>query len=287
MSRLAESTLDLLWSLWSELGAPGRERRHRSAAIDPEPLIVWTPVLAARDPRLLGLAFDWCVAHSSQVAKTRFPELARHMPEDAAAAFASFSGALARHGVDWRPRGPPAALVLGRAKMALPLERPALVRFRIRAMCGASSRAEVLATLLAAGSHAAQASELTPPGLSRRSVERVLEELVEASLVAVDGGPRRRVFRLRDRHALESFVIGKRLRWTDWHRALSLPALLLGMADEAQRNSTLRRVEAARAWQPAARLGLTLGLEPPPGTPDSPDAFEVLLGWGAKAVERL
>ena len=287
MTRLDDATLDLLWSLWSELGVPGQERRHRAVAIDPEPLIAWTPFLAERDPRLLGLAFDWCVAHSGQIAKTRFPGLAARMPERAASALAAFNGALVRHGVDWRPRAAPAALDRGRAKMTLPMERPALVRFRLRALCGTAGRAEVFAALLAVGQRAAQAAELTPAGLTRRSVERLLGELAEAHLVAVEGGARRRTFRLNDRRALESLVHGAGLRWPDWHRALSLPAQLVELSAHASQSPGLRRVEAARAWPTLTGLGQSLGLAPPRGTAERADSFEALLDWGASAVAKL
>lgn len=287
MSKLDDATLDLVWSLWSELGVPGRERRHRTVAIDPEPLIAWTPFLAEQDPRLLGLVFDWCVAHAAQIAKARLPGIAARMPEHASSALAGFNGALVRHGVDWRPRATPAALDRGRTKMTLPTERPALVRFRLRALCGTAGRAEVFAALLAAGQRAVPASELTPAGLTRRSVERVLGELGEARLVAVEGGARRRIFRLNERRALERLVHGSGVRWLDWHRALSLPAHLVELSAHASQSPGLRRVEAARVWPTLAGLGQSLGLAPPPGTPERVDSFEALLDWGADAVANL
>ncbi len=282
--RVEDATLGLLWSLWSELGVPGHGRRHGSFAIDPEPLIAWTPTLAGSDPRLLGLAFDWCAAHHDEIAKTRFPGLARHMPLESARAFAAFNGALAHHGIDWKPRAPPADLDRGREKMALPMERPALVRFRVRALCGASARAEVVTALVASGSRAAQASELTAAGVTRRSVERVLEELVAAHLVVTTEGPRRRAFRLREPGAIEQFFGAAGLRWVRWDLALSLAGTLLELSRHAGESEGLRRVEAARRWAIPSHLALGLGLEPPKGSPDRPDAFDALLDWGTRAV---
>jgi len=287
MSKLDEATLDLVWSLWSELGVPGRERRHRTVAIDPEPLIAWTPFLAERDPRLLGLTFDWCVAHSAQIAKARLPGLAAKMPPRAASALAGFNGALARHGVDWRPRAAPAALDRGRTKMTLPMQRPALVRFRLRALCGASGRAEVFAALLGVGQRAAPASELTPSGLTRRSVERLLGGLAEAHLVSVEGGARRRLFRLSERRALKGLVHVADIRWSDWNRALSLVAQLVELSAHGSQSPGIRRVEAARAWPTLTGLGQSLALAPPTGSPERADSFEALLHWGAGAVAKL
>jgi hypothetical protein len=287
MASLDEALRGLLWSLWSELGVPGRERRHQTVAIDPEPVIVWTPLLAASDPRLLGLVFDWCAAHAEQVAKTRLTGLTRQMPKPAVDALAAFNGALAREKIDWRPRAKAAELHRERRKMALPTERPALVRFRVRALCGSAARAEVLTALLASQSRGAEARSLTPAGLTRRSVERQLTELVEGQLVSVQGGERRRVFRLRDQGAFERLVRGGGLRWVDWHEALALAASLRELAGKATLKPGARRVEASREWRRLTDVCLGLSLEGPPGTPDRPDVFEQLLAWGARTIAQL
>ena len=61
---------EILWSAWTELGVPGVERRHRRVVADPEPLIVFTPALAANDPRLIEQAAAWCERHGDVVSKT-------------------------------------------------------------------------------------------------------------------------------------------------------------------------------------------------------------------------
>jgi hypothetical protein len=287
MSELEEATLELLWSLWNELGVPGRARRHRDLAIDPEPLIAWTPSLAAGDPRLVGLAFDWCLAHQIWIPRSRLPGLARLMSPAAAQAFAAFNGALARHKVDWRPSATAASLEPGRSKLPLPLDRPALVHFRLRALSGASARSETLASLLAAGTHAAPIASLTPPGFTRRSVERVMDELSRAELVTVDGGPRRRVFRLRDRGALEALVSAAGLRWTSLQDTLSLISNVRSLETLKGRNEAVQRVEAAKAWKHAAGMAARLGLQPPPGRPEAADVLASLVAWGETVARGL
>ena len=286
MNSLQDATLDLLWSLWSELGVPGR-RRHQSVAVDPEPLIAWTPCLAAGDPRLLGLAFDWCLANAEHVAKTRLPGLAKTMPDVPRRAFAAFNGALGRHGIEWRPRARPSGLDKSRGTMALPMERLGLVRFRIRALCGASVRAEVLAALLAAEGRGAQTALLSPAGFTRRSVERALGDLAAAKLVTVQGGPRRRIFRLRDHQAFERTVLGGTLRWTDWHQAFSFAGALGELAARGPQSPRLRRVEATSGFQRLADLAVSLSFESPPGPMEREDLSEALLAWGAQQVGRL
>lgn len=287
MPDLDEAVRALLWSLWTELGVPGRERRHQGVAIDPEPVIAWTPLLAASDPRLQGLVFDWCAAHAEQVAKTRLTGLARELPKAAVDALAAFNGALARESIDWRPRTKAALLRRERRTMALPAERPALVRFRVRALAGAAARAEVLTALLASQSRGAEARALTPAGLTRRSVERQLLELVAGQLVTVQGGQRRRVFRLRDHGAFERLVRGSGLRFVDWHATLALVASLRELAGKSTLKPGARRVEASREWRKLADACVSLSLEGPPGSPEQPDVFEQLLSYGAALVAQL
>lgn len=47
---VTDAVSGLLWSAWTELGVRGVERRHERVAVDPEPLIVFTPALAGRRP---------------------------------------------------------------------------------------------------------------------------------------------------------------------------------------------------------------------------------------------
>jgi hypothetical protein len=68
---ISDAILDLLWSAWTELGVPGVERTHQRFAIDPDPLIVFTPALAKDDPRLVEQAAAWCGRHGAVVSKTR------------------------------------------------------------------------------------------------------------------------------------------------------------------------------------------------------------------------
>lgn len=287
MNNLREAIHGLLWSQWSELGIPGTGRRHQSIALDPEPLIAWTPHLAANEPRLVGLAFDWCVANAAQVSKSRLRGLAKTMPDGAVQSLAGFNGALNQQGVCWQPKGTPSSLSVDRSVVSFPMERPALVRFRIRALCGASARAEALALCLASNGRDALAANLTPAGITRRSIERVLNELVAAGLLIAQGTERRRRFRLRELRAFESFVQGAGVRWIDWPQVFSLAAVLHLLAEQESQSPNLRRVRAAGQSRRLTELALNLNLEPPPGPVERVDLFESTMVWGAAALRQI
>ncbi len=287
MRELEEAIRDLLWSAWVELGIPGTVRRHDSVALDPEPLVVFTIRLAAGDPRLLGLVYDWCGCHGSWLSVSRIAGIARAAPEYVRNDFARFSSALATEGLHWRPRAdPPLPLVRDRKAIALPLERPALVALRLRCLAGVSTRAEVLGCLLATGSVHADAARLTPGGVSRRSVERVLADLEAAGLVVRVGEERRRRYRLREAALVSRLLGSSDLTWVDWRRLLEFASVLREVALNPDPSAKLRRVQAVSA---ASALSTLAGWLPELGPIDvsgREDAFERLLSWGTTAVRR-
>src|SRR5438128_8988025 len=59
--QIREHILDLVWSLWAELGVSSWIRRHQQWAIDPEPLILFTVQIGDADRRLRDEALDWCI----------------------------------------------------------------------------------------------------------------------------------------------------------------------------------------------------------------------------------
>ncbi|OGQ89895.1 MAG: hypothetical protein A2289_09280 [Deltaproteobacteria bacterium RIFOXYA12_FULL_58_15] len=283
MGDLQRAIVDWLWSSWSELGIPGA-RHHKNVVVDPEPLIAWTPHLAAREPRLLGLAFDWCAANTDRIAKMRLPALAALMPADAVEALARFNGALRRCGADWHPSSGALDLDVGRKRMPIHSERPALIRFRIRALAGTSTRSEVLAGLLANRGHEVRASDLVAPGLNRRGVERALNELIDGAFVVARGGQRQRQFSLCSWEAFEILLGARGLRWIKWHERLQLLAMLSELDEFGELTPSMRRVEAASRWQHFVESSRRARLSEPPGPADREDIFDALLAWGKNAV---
>ena len=68
--------LDLLWSLWEELGVSGVvPRRHGDVFIDPEPLILFTALHGDLDPRLRDESIDWAITYGNYVSKARIKRL--------------------------------------------------------------------------------------------------------------------------------------------------------------------------------------------------------------------
>jgi len=283
MNRIRTATGALLWSLWTELGLPGAERHHSHLLSDPEPLIVFTPFLAASDSRLLGLVFDWCAAHADHLSVTRIKALADTVPEDVRQSLMRFNGALEREGIRWSPTGSPGPFEVGRRRMALPLERPSLLRLRLRFLAGVSARAEVLTELLVAGRTRLSSEELAIPGITRRSTDRVIAELVKGGFLTVHGKQRGRRFSLINQNALSSlFGHGREIPLSapmNWHALLQAVVLMHFLQGIDGLQESVRRVEAVRLRHSLAQNLKAIRQDPPPVVTGRMDAFLLLLDW--------
>lgn len=285
MSDLRETVLQMLWSLWTEMGIPGSVRNHRHLLADPEPLIVYTPHLAAEDSRLLGLVFDWCAAHSNWVSKSRIKSIAGMSTEEVQQALGRFNGSLsACCGVHWSPGGEPGGFAITRRTMALPVDRPSMLGVRTRALAGVSARAEVLTRLIAAGGHPLAINDLADSGTSRRSVERVVGDLTRAGFVAVYGKARGRRFSLREHAAFSACLTSGRVDGMcsniNWHIVMSTLVQLTALLQHGSLSVGLRRVEAVNLSLTLAQNMRALQQGEPPHLSGREDAFDQLMSWG-------
>lgn len=289
MSSMAirDGVLDLAWSLWTELGIPGVARNHTHLVVDPEPLIVATPTLAAADPRLLEQAFGWCTTHADRISASRLKGLLTGSSPSVAELFSSFSLGLRDHGVRWPATGSPDPWSpLGSVPAPpLPLDRPAMLRFRLRALCGVGARADVLVELLTSGGIWRSAAELAALGYTKRNVARVLSELDDAGIVAsrTEGNTRR--FRLARSTPLQDLVAADELAAPAWHHLFGVFVDLLGLLEHEHDPAAVRRVEASKLRERLVGPCRMLSLDGPPPTRGVPDAWDLLVTWGASRVQ--
>lgn len=288
MSEIQETTNEILWSLWSEMGVPGGGRRHSHMLADPEPVIVFTPHLASRDSRLLGLVFDWCVAHADLLSKSRIKSIAHSAPKEVQHTLARFNGALKNHGVRWTPVDEPGSFDTHRHAIPLPLERPSLMRLRMRALVGVSTRAEILTELLAARTPNLSADELTVPGTTRRSTDRVIAELIHGNFLTVFGKQRGRRFTLTNRSDFLS-LLGHdtdrpRCSPMDWQRLIQAVWHINMLSSCSSLSTSLRRVEAVRSRNALSQLMKAIHQSEPPIVSGREDAFEQLMYWSTSRI---
>jgi DNA-binding transcriptional ArsR family regulator len=173
---------------------------------------------AGTDARLSDLVFSWCVQHAQRISGSRLTALVREAAPDVRSAAESFLGELSGAGVRWvRGPSPPVARPRERRAIEVALERPALLRLRMRALAGVGGRADVLVALLATPAAWTSAAQLGEVGLAKRNVARVLAELAEAGIASARRRGNVREFRLARPGALGDLVaLPRDVVFPDW-----------------------------------------------------------------------
>ena len=92
---LRELALDISWSLWTELGLSGWERRHQLEGVDLEPLVLFSAWLGRHDHRLRDESLDWCLANMRFVSGTRLRGLLKRADDGVVERFGDYSATVA------------------------------------------------------------------------------------------------------------------------------------------------------------------------------------------------
>lgn len=216
---IASSALELVRSLWVELGVGHTSRGHEWQAIDLEPLIVFTAFCAAADTRLRVSTIEWCVANSRHVSGLRLHHFSqragpstRRAVERYVASIVAATTHAARGDVQ-----PDASRRHAGAVETPDLSRPSLIQLRLRALVGVSARAEVLRLLLADPERPRTASSLVgPAGYGRSGLAQALEMLTMAGITGVERAGNRTVYRLIRPAELAQTVNGLPTAFPDW-----------------------------------------------------------------------
>lgn len=289
---LHEVGLELAWRLWSELGVPGVTRWANPAVIDPEPLVLWSPSVVARDPRLRDLVLSWCRQHGSLLSTSRLKGLFRSASPYVAAQFGQLSSTL-RDGTSLRwPGGEDGSLPWpmpgAKRPMQVPMNAPALLRLRARALAGVGARADVLTELLLDPLAWRTASELVDLGYSKRILSKTLGELKDGGLALSHRRRNSLHFRLAAPQVLGDLLGAPKGPSVPWSKVFALldhlSALERGFGAAAP---IVQRVEADNTSLLVGSLALDLGLPPPPATRGNPEAFAILITWGLGQARQL
>lgn len=279
---VADHTLSLLWSLWTELGVPGVERRHPHVAVDPEPLIVATPWLAQADARLQEEALRWCAAHADRISASRLLALADRAAPQVHQAFDEFASTLAAQTrVRWSDVTPKSVTrtVMAKLPPTLPATRPALVRFRLRALAGVGARADVLAELLASAGGWVTASDLSHLGYSKRNVARVLTELADGGVARSRRERNALAFQLANQQTWQTLLGDTGLVWPHWDAVFSLTIAVAELAAQTGTPDPVKRVAAASAQVRLGELTDVLSMPSPPQVRGEGAAFAMMTAW--------
>jgi hypothetical protein len=236
MSRLAREidalALDLVWSLWAELGVDGVARRHDWQAIDLEPLIIFTAQLGGGDGRLRASTIDWCITNARFASAFRLRNLAERAGAATRAAFGRYSATVRAHAkAPWPGEGDPLTLYHPERIGSPDLRRPSLVQLRLRALVGVSARAEVLKLMLADPERPQPASTLAEDAAyGKGSVAQALDMLTLAGIVHVQPHANRLLYRLARPGELAQTLQWLPSVFPDWWHIFSVVEALIAYA---------------------------------------------------------
>jgi len=201
--------LDLVWSLWTELGVSGQRRSHSNVGVDLEPLLVATAFLSKSDSRLRDESLDWCVLNVSYVSSDRLRNFLRTVDDNLRKAFGPYAATVRKvRRVSWPGEGRPFAFSPTRRSIAPDLLRPALIQLRLRAAFGVSARAETLRWLLDQPDHFVGSLELALKAYyGKDNVADTLDLLTRAGLLqdtVMTTAGNQRLFRLNHQGTIAS-----------------------------------------------------------------------------------
>lgn len=281
---LRDALVELGWSLFTELGVPGVVRHHQGIALDPEPIVVAAPSLFELDPRLRDQVYGWCASHAARLSVSRLQGLSRDLPEPAQRAFHGLAATLRAHAkVRWPDDGEPSWVRAPEVKARrLPLERPALLRFRARALCGVGGRADVVSELIARSGVWTRASALIELGYSKRAMAGILSELTEAGVARQVADRNALTFQLSRPEQLRDLLQADDVSHPSWRRIMSAVLRLLDLAGLDESSAAVRRVEANKCREAFCGLAESIWLETPPVTRGNPNAWEELTAWAVQ-----
>lgn len=246
--QLAEHTLRLLWSLWTELGVAGIHRYHEDCLIDPEVLLLVTGWLGEDDPRLQDEVWDWCNQLSNLLSLQRIQGLARtfNTPEITVSlvTIEIQLGKSSRHPRSQENSTDPRTY--SEKSRLPPLNRPSLLMLRLATIFGVGSRAVSLTVLLANPNNDVSVAEVAAvAGFSKPNIANTLASLHLGGLLHRVEVRNRLQYRLGKPKQLVALIAPLPRKMTGWLFILSFIVLWTRYAKQNEGSSPLRRAVAA------------------------------------------
>ncbi|MFV0340965.1 MAG: hypothetical protein ACK5MA_10150 [Parachlamydiaceae bacterium] len=186
IKKLDQSLLDLIWSLWTELGVQGHKRKHQDCLISLEELVLLTTTLVEIDPRLRDESLDWCSKYHHFISVSRLKTLLKEYDTPILEAFSKYSSTLNSISRAHWPifqEFTPIKIHLSHKSYLRPLEFPALLNIRARSVFGTGARADLIVFFLTHGDVDFSISDTVEIGYSKRNLAEILEELWLGGLV--------------------------------------------------------------------------------------------------------
>lgn len=280
-----ENLAHLAWSLWTELGVAGFERKHQSFSVAPEELILLTSVLSEFDPRLRDEALDWCSQYHRFISPLRIQILAKKHEKYIAEPFSTFTATL-NAVADIRTKwvvltkiGPLKFRPSGKSILRN-FEAPSMIHFRLRSFLGVGARADVLAFLLTEVHGDFSASDLVEIGYSKRRLAQILDDLAAAGILSESRVRNQLHYTFVRRDQFIKVLGGIPKKMVYWHRILAVLLPLRACLQEVEDTSVgIRVIDMRNLLSKLASQLLQLKLTPPPLQKDLEAYWGTVTKW--------
>ena len=206
--QLREEIHNFYWGVWSELGVSGWGRTHNDWAIDPEPLIAFSPSVIASEPRLRDEVIDWCSDNWRHISAVRLRHLLQDNPEEDSEAWGRFAATVNRlsGSAKW-PRATSERDFTRTDRSTLrPLSEGSMIYLRMRSIFGLTARTEILRYLLFTGERLTAAMLATQVNYAKRNVAEACDSLSRAGLLHAKQTGNRLYFSLAESKTLLDFL---------------------------------------------------------------------------------
>lgn len=285
---IQERALDLVWSLWAELGVSGWRRRHQDWGIDPEPLVVFTAWAVDLDPRLRDETLDWCINFGHYLSRARLRNLLRSADDAHLSAFGVYAATVNAHsGLNWpHATNPLKYQPTGRSQVS-DFTGTSLLALRLRALFGVSARAETLRVLMGPIGSLTAAEIASRIDYTKRNVADALESLRLAGMVFSERQGTAARYRL-NRAEIRSVVtpLPKLFPW--WRAIFRIISTLLSVdAREEALTKAARAVAARRAIDSVWPEIVSAGLKQPDLSVTGEDFWDAFMDWATETMAGL
>lgn len=274
----------LAWSLWTELGVAGLERKHRNFSIAPEELIVLTSVLSEYDPRLRDEALDWCVRYHHLISPNRLQAIVKKQGEylNDFSTFSATFNAIANPKTKWITiqNASPLNLRPSCKSTLRDLKLPSMIYFRLRSLFGVGGRADVLAFFLTEERSEFSISDLMETGYSKKRLAIILGDLAAAGILTERKVRNQWHYSFTSRAVFLELLGDIPTNRVHWHRILDVILPIRACFCEVEEAPVgVRVIDLRNLLNKLSNEFLLMGLKPPPLQSDFEEYWNNVAEW--------
>jgi hypothetical protein len=275
----------LAWSLWTELGVAGLERKHQAFSIAPEELIILTATLSEFDPRLRDEALDWCIRYHRFISPIRLQILAEKYKDYIADLFSVFSttfNAISDSRTKWvvLTKASPLKFQTSSKSTLRTLQAPSMILFRLRSFLGVGARADILAFLMSEKDRDFTASDLLETGYSKRRIAQILDDLAEAEILSLAKVRNQFHYALIKRNSMIQLLGNNPKKMVHWDQILAVLLPIRACLDKVENTSVgVRAIDMRNLLKKLSKELQQIHLIPPPLQNDLEAYWESVVKW--------